>query len=589
MFDHDVEYLITALSSETRIQYDQRLLDEIAANVVYYVPRVKSPDTLYRLVGALFRSQFIVQLPPLRLLHIVKDVFLWKLEVSEPTLPISKFYLVWNAVFESHRATWNLSQLMVLDGVLVTYPRFKQLNNAYFIDESSNKTALYYRNWKLQLFSPIWAQLWNTAIVRANLSIQHCLLIALALLFNQSNRSALLHGVDVSWNLVTEKLLDLLEEYVHGIAQPMENFSTNSVLSTNLNHLASCLTGSITRSNEATLVNSVHKLERICRYLSDTVASLKEQQLDFKFQNVFILIILALKELSAMNMKILPNHKDTFYSMICLSLFHVHVLTQKIGTVGFPSYDYVYDNLVTYFIVMDDLSKITTVLELMKRNNTKQDPNKLVFYINFLNKITNYYGCGIRLPFITEFIEPLLHFDVFFSGKTGNALDIEIKESIHTLTITVLSIDSSYSSQVAQWQVSRILVYLKMSMDQFIAGKLSANQILLIFGHLSTQLPSLHNYNKHLLRDSLHETYIRIVNVKNPEKKNVLIECLIVQIAFINNPHHLIGWLNICLQLINTHNKKLLQQLWEMVSSLESSLAIDWWYTTVLSSQSSKL
>ena len=234
--------------------------------------------------------------------------------------------------------------------------------------------------------------------------------------------------------------------------------------------------------------------------MSDTVASLKEQQLDFKFQNVFILIILALKELSAMNMTILPNHKDTFYSMICLSLFHVHVLTQKIGTVGFPSYDYVYDNLVTYFIVMDDLSKITTVLELMKRNNTKQDPNKLVFYINFLNKITNYYGCRIRLPFITEFIEPLLHFDVFFSGKTGNALDIEIKESIHTLTITVLSIDSSYSSQVAQWQVSRILVYLKMSMDQFIAGKLSANQILLIFGHLSTQLPSLHNYNNSDIR-----------------------------------------------------------------------------------------
>lgn len=66
---------------------------------------------------------------------------------------------------------------------------------------------------------------------------------------------------------------------------------------------------------------------------------------------------------------------------------------------------------------MDDLSKITTVLELMKRNNTKQDPNKLVFYINFLNKITNYYGCRIRLPFITEFIEPLLHFDVFLAGR----------------------------------------------------------------------------------------------------------------------------------------------------------------------------
>lgn len=114
------------------------------------------------------------------------------------------------------------------------------------------------------------------------------------------------------------------------------NFSTDSVLSTNLNHLASCLTSSITRSNEATLVNSVRKLERICRYLSDTVASLKEQQLDFKFQNVFILIILALKELSAMNMTILPNHKDTFYSMICLSLFHVHVLTQKSGQSVFP-------------------------------------------------------------------------------------------------------------------------------------------------------------------------------------------------------------------------------------------------------------
>ncbi|QHS73388.1 Pex8p [Saccharomyces paradoxus] len=589
MFDHDVEYLITALSSETRIQYDQRLLDEISANVVYHVPRVKSPDTLYRLVGALFRSQFIVQLPPLRLLHVVKDVFLWKLEVSEPTLPISKFYSVWNAVLKSYRATWNLSQLIVLDGILVTYPRFKQLNNEYFIDESSNKTALYYKNWELQLFLPMWAQFWNGATIKTNLSIQNFLLIALALLFNQSNKSDLLRGVSISWDLVTEKLLDLLAEYINVVGQPTEKFSINSVLSTNLNHLANCLTASFTRSNEATLINSVCKIERICRQLSDNVLSSKEQHLDLKFQNVFILIILALKELSAMNMKILPSHKGTLYSMICLSLFHVHVLTQKIGTVGFPSYDYVYDNMVTYFIVLDDLSKIIPILDLMKRENVKQDPSKLIFYIGFLNKITNYYAWRIRMPFVTKFIEPLLHFNAFLNGSMSNPFEIEIKESIHALAITALSIDPSHSSQIAQWQVSRMLVYLKMSMDQYMAGRLSADQILIIFGHLSTQFPSLHSYNKHLLKDSLHETYIRIINVKPPEKKNVLIECLIVQIPFVNDPHHSIGWLNICLQLINTHNERLLQRLWEMVSSLESSLAIDWWYATVLPSQSSKL
>ncbi|CAI4038772.1 hypothetical protein SMKI_06G1200 [Saccharomyces mikatae IFO 1815] len=589
MFDHDVEYLITALSSATTIQYDQRLLDEVSANLIYYVPRIKSPDTLYRMVGALFRSQFIVKLPPLRLLHIIKDIFLWKLEVSEPTLPIAKFYSVWNAVLESHRVAWKLSQLMLLDGILVTYPRFQKLNNTYFIDESSSKTAFYYEHWKMQLFFPIWTQFWNDPAIKTNQSAQNCLLVALVLLCNQPNPSVPFHKINISWDLVAEKLLDLLAEYIHAIDQPMEKFSVNSVLSTNLNHLANCLNASFTKSNEATLMEAVHKLELICQHLSGAVRSSKKQQLDLKFQDIFILIVLSLKELSTINMKVLPSHKHTFYSMICLSLFHIHVLTEQIGTVGFPSYDYVYDNLITYFIVLNDLSKIILILNHMKRDSIKQDPSKLIFYINFLNKITNYYAWQISMPFITEFFEPLLHLRAFVDGSMRNALEIEIKESIHTLTITALSINPPYSLQVAQWQVSRIYVYLRRSMDQFIAGKLSADQILIIFGQLSGQFPSLHSYNKHLLRDSLHETYIRIINTKTPEKKNVLIECLIVQIPFVNDPHHLIDWLNICLRLINNHNKMLLQQLWEQVSNIESPLAIDWWYTTVLSCQSSKL
>lgn len=187
MSDRDVDYLITALTSTTRIQYDERLLNEITVNLVYYIPRIKSPDTLYRLVRALFQSQFVIQLPPLRLLHAIKDIFLWKLEVSEPTLPIDTFYQVWNAVLESHRAAWNLSQLMLLSGILVTYPTFKSLNDRYFIDESRNKTAAYYRNWKLNLFLPIWAQFWNDSAISANTSIQNCLLVSMVLLFNHPN------------------------------------------------------------------------------------------------------------------------------------------------------------------------------------------------------------------------------------------------------------------------------------------------------------------------------------------------------------------------------------------------------------------
>ncbi|EJS43663.1 pex8p [Saccharomyces arboricola H-6] len=590
MSDSEVEYLITALSSTSRIQYDQRLLDEVSANLVYYVPRIKCPDTLYRLLRALFQSQLIVQLPPLRLLHGIKDIFLRKLEVSEPTLPVSKFYQVWDAVLTSHRAAWSLSQLMVLGGILVTYPRFKSLNDTYFIDESNSITALYYRNWKLSLFFPIWAQFWNDPAIKANQSIQNYLLVSMFLLFNRSDMHLPSHGANIPWDLVAGKLLGILAEYTHAIRQPVERFTVNSVLSTNLNHLANCLNTLFTRSSEPTLLNSLHKLEKICQYLSFTLrSSHQEQQLDLKFQDLFILIILALKEILSMNMKISANHKEDFYFMICSSLFFIHVLTEKIGTVGFPSYHYVYDNLITYYITLNDLSKIIPILNHMKMNGINKDQNKLIFYINFLNKVTNYYSWRIRLPFITEFIEPLLHFKIFLEGGMSNSLEIEIKESIHTLAITSLTIDPSYSSDIAQWQVSRIIDYLRMSMDQFTASRLSAGQILIIFSNLSTQFPSLHIHNKHLLRDSLHETYTRILNTKKLEKKEVLIECLIVQIPFVNDPHHLIHWLNMCFQLINAHHKRLLQQLWEMVSSLGSPLAIDWWYTTVIPLQSSKL
>ncbi|CAI4062345.1 hypothetical protein SKDZ_07G3240 [Saccharomyces kudriavzevii ZP591] len=590
MFDHDVEYLITALSSTARIPYDQRLLDEISANLVYYVPRIKSPETLYRLVEALFQSQLIIKLPPLHLLHVIKDVFLWKLEVSEPTLSISNFYQVWNAVLESHRAAWNLSQLMVLGGILITYPRFKSLNDAYFIDESRDKTALYYNNWRLNLFLPIWAEFWNDPAINANPLIKNYLLVSMVLLFSHPSTDFPFHAVNISWDLVTGRLLDLLAEYTHDIGQPTEASTVSSVLSTNLNHLANCLNALFTKSNEPTLMNSLYKLEKICQYLSDAVRPFEQQkQLDRKFQDLFILIILALKEISAMNMKISPDHKDNFYFMICLSLFHIHVLTEKFGTVGFPSYDYVYDSLITYFIVLDDLSKIIPILNHMKEAYISEDPSKLLFYINFLNKIISYYSWHIRMPFVTQFIEPLLHFNGFLKGGLSSPLEIELRESIHTLAITSLSIDPSHSSQVAQWQVSRIANYLKMSMDQFIAGELSADQIQIIFSSLSMQFLSLRNYNRHLLRDSLHETYIKILNTKSPEKKNVLIECLIVQISLVEDPHHLIDWLNVCLQLINIHNKRLLQRLWDMVSGLESPLAIDWWYTTVIPAHSSKL
>lgn len=589
MSDRDVDYLITALTSTTRIQYDERLLNEITVNLVYYIPRIKSPDTLYRLVRALFQSQFVIQLPPLRLLHAIKDIFLWKLEVSEPTLPIDTFYQVWNAVLESHRAAWNLSQLMLLSGILVTYPTFKSLNDRYFIDESRNKTAAYYRNWKLNLFLPIWAQFWNDSAISANTSIQNCLLVSMVLLFNHPNTKLPLREVSVSWDLVTGKLLDLLAEYTRAIGQPMEKFTVNSVLSTNLNHLANCLNTLLTLSNEPTLLSSLHRLGKICQFLSDTVKSSRQEQLDLKFQDLFILVILTLKEISAMNMKVSFTHKDDFYSMICLSLFDIHVLTEKIGTAGFPSYDYVYDNLITYYIALDDLPKIIPILNRMRGDNIKKDPNKLIFYINFLNKITHYYSWRVHLPFITEFIEPLLHLNSFLEGGMTDPLEIEIKESIHTLAITSLTIDPSHSSQIAQWQVSRIIDYLKMSMDQYLAERLSAHQILIIFNSLSIQFPSLHSYDKHLLRDSLHETYIRILNTRKLEKKEVLMECLIVQILFVNDPHHLITWLNICFQLIGAHNKRLLLRLWEMISSSESSLAIDWWYATVIPSQSSKL
>ncbi|CAI2004591.1 hypothetical protein SEUBUCD646_0G03350 [Saccharomyces eubayanus] len=589
MSDRDVDYLITALTSTKRIQYDERLLDEFSANLVYYIPRIKSPDILYRFVRALFQSHFIVQLPPLRLLHVIKDIFLWKLEVSEPTLPIDRFYQVWNAVMEPHRAAWNLSQLMLLGGILVTYPRFKSLNERYFIDESRNKTAVYYKNWKQNTFLPIWAQFWNDPAITAKPLIQKYLLVSMVLLFNRPNTKLPLCGVRVSWDVVTGKLLDLLAEYTHAIEQPMEKFTVNSVLSTNLNHLANCLSTLLTLSNEPAILSSLHRLGKICQYLSDALKLSRQEQLDLKLQDLFILVILTLKEISAMNMKISFAHKDDFYSMICLSLFNIHVLTEKIGTAGFPSYHYVYDNLITYFIVLDDLPKITPILNRMRGDNIKNNPNKLIFYINFLNKITSYYSWRVHLPFILEFIEPLLHFNSFLEGGMTDPLEIEIKESIHTLAITSLTIDPSHSSQIAQWQVSRIINYLKMSMDQYIAERLSAPQILIIFNSLSMQFPLLHSYDKHLLRDSLHETYIRILNTRKPERKKVLMECLIVQILFVNDPHHLITWLNICFHLISAHNKKLLLQLWEMISSSESSLAIDWWYATVIPSQSSKL
>lgn len=564
-----INHLLTILAHE-----EPFVNTSILNNLIYYTPRIKSLSQLVQLVNAIFESDRWYQVDILELYDMSEAILQWKLEISEPVLSLSEFFSVWDSCFQRCQS-WTPQRLAILGGILSTKEKFLSLQATYYLDDTG-KVGTFYTDWRRGYFMPTWYQF----IRKSSRNIDRLVLIYAMI----SEPCDDFGSTFFYWDVTTLSLFRSFTE--HLVNEDQEK----TFVGKHLNKVASTLHTSISKSSSPVVSRLLSQLCTECYNLSTkelASSNLKRSYASPSYSNILFTIIIALKA-TLEGAKALPN---IWYYQIIMCLFYINFITEDVGTIGFESYERVYDIASTGITMSDDPMIYRDILDTMKGNiwkdlscSNKVNNAKLLFLLNFMGRTLSDVP-SITPEFIERFLVPLqsIYFDSF---------DEEIRESMHVAMLSLFN-NSICGDDLIKWQGNHYLEYISLSTDHFISGKLSAEQLVLIYQKMSSRLPLLQAVNRHLSRDTLHYTYLRIINCKNNqvEQKMVLLKCLIYQIPY-SNEQFLVNWLDTCMTLISEihfkrkQHEEIIQTLWEVISYMKSDGALKWWYIYIAPLQS---
>lgn len=567
--DHAVDYLISILRNGTP-QNSSALLN----NLVYYTPRLKSIRSLEGLVISTFESTVWANVDLFEIYEMSQAIIQWKLEISEPTISLEQFYNTWGLCFANCNA-WTSQKLAILGGILSTKSKFEYLQQNYFLDDSGKIINLY-AYWRNELFLPVWCSLLNISQPLSQLDE----IVAIY--------STLIHYSDIKtnqipWDTVTWSLTRLSTRYLE--SPPVEE----SPLARHLSQFVKTLQISITMNSQTVVSRALSDLCRECFNLCAREVGNSNPTKNYSgeyYRNVLFAIIIELKCI----LDATPRIPENWYAQIIMCLFNTSFIAKDIGVVGFESYEYVYDVITTGITMCSNRWIYIHVLDTMIGNiwdgilihSNKPNRAKLLFMLNYLEKTLPEFS-HLTPSFIQNVIKPI-------ELSYIDSKDVEIRESVYLVLLSLFQ-NSISGEDLTQWQAHYYYRYLALTVDHFLLGKLSEAQLVIIFQKLSSKLPLLQTADRHLTRNSLHYTYLKILNCPQTEQKKVLLLCLIYQIPFVNKSF-LLEWLNTCKELMSKinfnggQNKEILQVLWEVVSSMKTDVALKWWYTSIVPTKS---
>lgn len=569
MADQATDHLLNLLTTSKA-----PLSPAILNNLVYYIPRVRSFSQLEKLIHATFHGITRAGSDPLELFQVAQAIAQWKLQISEPVIPVSEFFKVWNHCFLTCEV-WTTSRLAILGGLLSTYDSFVSIQTRNFIDDTGQLIGLY-EEWKHSIFMPTWTEL---------LAVSKKDQRDLVLLYSAISKPADGTNFDgVPWDAISLQLSKLLSEYMVNQTRCPEFYRKN------LSQMAKAMRTSLVHS-DTTSVNIF--LAQTCRSaynlnVKELNSALREDYSREYYSGILFTIVISMNSILQAASAISPS----WYIQMLITLFNVNFIARKVGVVGFDSYESVYEVLCSGISMMDDSDLYYDILRTMRGNIWTFDHNlneinvsKLVFLLNFMGSTLSQRRM-VSSCFVDSFVEPLRVRYLDYPSQ-------EIRELVHVMMLSLFE-NSCSGKDLLQWQAAHFCNHIEVSTDQFMAGKISKKQLIMIYQRMSSSLLSLQVIDKHLARDILHRTYLRILNSPPGEKSKqaVLIKCIIHSLAYLDEDF-ITDWLDTVQELLFTigfdkkQTEEIIATLWNVLSHRRSDIALKWWYghLTVLRSR----
>lgn len=543
---------------------DQRLVDpkksiNILNNIVYFVPRITDIDELREIVKAVF-SWTPQTLTVWEWYEACNSILRWKLEISEPHLPLHEFLMVWNDEISGCKS-WTVYQLANVAGFLACKVQLKSLQEQLFLDDTGNAVALL-DNWKYTYFLPIWNE--YSKVHFKDTIIVKDLCVLYAMVHSKSDSYLPFDSIFVN-------LLSIIINYIkEGSAPPVDK--RNEFFLDHLNIICQVCAHCIPHlREEELLMDSLSGLCSSLKKFSDSDDHLKKRRYNDKYYtNILFSVVLLLSGITPTACMLQP---------MIYSLFYISFILEDFGMDGFSKYQNLIHSLCTVLIKDFQLYDKTLkgMLQQLKNNPANKIQHaKMMFVLQFL-EITL---ANLELPNveylqnrIVPFIEPLLKDE-----------DRQLRESSHVVWLAIYN-NESWSDGINAFKLEKIRPYLLMSMNQYTGRLMSEKQLIEIWKQMTPSIKYLSSYDRDLVRNLLHTTYLKIINTENLDFKSTFIQCLIEQFYNVNE-RFIWDWLETTHELFeplpSSSREPIVTKLWQFISHSHNELAIRWWYDRIV-------
>lgn len=574
----DVEILLTILRGSAHTT------QELLSYLVHYLPRVKNEDNVRLLMDAFalnpriwgsFEESYTV-------IEGLKALFDFKIQISEPTLPLSKFYHgVLTSVYAARIEHWKKSALLA--GISLSRPMYES--------QSAPETRRYFEQCYLSVMKlnhDLIAEGFRNAATNSY-DANSVLALSLACTltgFTDSMKSQLPH------DHILAHVIDLVFSSPYGLMIPLGN---SSPVVTHLSRLSFVVENCFLQGVKFIPIcdASLTRIMEFSAELPDRIQSDSPEVWDALKSIVFGVVIM-FQGYASFTLNIYNGLREREYATLTTkvikSLYLLNFILEKIGSGGFQAYNFV------LFTAMDGLfqhdskaseglgSFMLDKLNLSKITQSHYESSKALFTLTYFENFTK----TCRPEYFETVIEPLVQHLISLPQGPPQFHHVHRKlvEGAHSVAL------STFSPRNAAIVAVKAQSYLRTVLRQFPA-LLSSRQLCLAVETITKSVaPPSEAYmlNRDNLREVLHTLYITIINCPCDLPLNetggarsvrgALISALISTVPFIPVPY-LSQWLDNIWEL-GSGDAYLEDKLWtvlsENVDTQRGTVGVQWWY-----------
>ncbi|ODQ61118.1 hypothetical protein WICANDRAFT_104233 [Wickerhamomyces anomalus NRRL Y-366-8] len=589
---NDVNLLLSALKTPGNLSSTNLL-----SYIVHYLPRVRNEGNLKLLMDAFFSNRVIfpeqIHLEETyMIIEAIKATFDSKIRVSEPTLPLTKFFHgVVTSIFESGVEPWK--KILVITGVI--------LSQSTYQEQSIPETKHYFQttygsliNLNHELIMRVFQ---TTSINSEEVNALTAISLSCSLpFFSPSQRQHVPHESILLFTI------HLIFQSPYGLGNHSTEFlaGSNSPVVKHLSRLSFLIENSLVHGVSFGVLDST--LNIILRF-SETLhlrSANTDQSWNVLKNGIFAVVIIFqgfVSYLLKLSNRLSKQHYSSIATKILQTFFHLSFILEKIGTGGFQAYNFVYisslDALLQYSHQSAEALGSYFTKNINLHSNDHYQVSKTLFTLTFFETLCQ----TTSIEYYENTISPIVDFIIHTTTHSRPLI-----EAAHSVVIATFIPTNSHII------ASTAIPYLHTVLSQF-PQLLSATQLRIAIETIARAVapPSeAHQLNKDNLREVLHTLYIRCLNTRpglpiptsqpisqgqesdNNQPMTVrtgIIAALISTLPYL--PTQILNnWLNNIWELTESSDPIEFQfcekNLWEMISEgfdmQRGNVGINWWY-----------